>query len=105
MGGSLSPQTNDPEFVNNPRHEFNFWFDPVAAHIVLRAPWKKIVCPPLDISIKTRLTVDMIKQIEASGTPLARYIARFYRSGQGGEYMWDELAAAAWIDPTLITKR
>ena len=105
MGGSLSPQTNDPEFVNNPRHEFNFWFDPVAAHIVLRAPWKKIVCPPVDISIKTRLTVDMIKQIEASGTRLAHYIARFYRAGQGGEYMWDELAAAAWIDPTLITKR
>jgi inosine-uridine nucleoside N-ribohydrolase len=24
---------------------------------------------------------------------------------QGGFYMWDELAAAAWIDPSLITKR
>jgi purine nucleosidase len=23
---------------------------------------------------------------------------------QGGSYMWDELAAAAWIDPSLITK-
>ena len=47
----------------------------------------------------------MIKQIDASGTPLAHYVARFFQSGQGGEYMWDELAAAAWIDPTLITKR
>jgi inosine-uridine nucleoside N-ribohydrolase len=47
----------------------------------------------------------MIKQIDASGTPLARYVARFYQTGQGGEYMWDELAAAAWIDPSLITKR
>ena len=47
----------------------------------------------------------MIKQIESSGTPLARYIARFFQTGQGGEYMWDELAAAAWIDPSLITKR
>ena len=75
MGGSLSPQTDDPEFVNNPRHEFNFWFDPEAAQIVLRAPWKKIVCTPTDISIKTRLTPAMIKQIDASGTPLARYIA------------------------------
>jgi purine nucleosidase len=105
MGGSLSPQTNDPEFVNNPRHEFNFWFDPEAAQIVLRAPWKKIVCTPTDISIKTHLTPQMIKQIDASGTPLARYVARFYQTGQGGEYMWDELAAAAWIDPALITKR
>jgi purine nucleosidase len=105
MGGSLAPQTDDPEFVSNPRHEFNFWFDPEAAQVVLRAPWKKIVCTPVDISIKTRLTPAMIKQIESSGTPLARYIARYFRTGQGGEYMWDELAAAAWIDPSLITKR
>ena len=105
MGGSLSPQTDDPEFVNNPRHEFNFWFDPEAAQIVLRSPWEKIVCTPVDISIKTHLTPQMIKQIEASGTPLARYVARFFQTGQGGEYMWDELAAAAWIDPSLITKR
>ena len=54
MGGSLNPQTSDPEFANNPRHEFNFWFDPEAAAIVLRAPWKKIVCTPTDISIKTQ---------------------------------------------------
>jgi purine nucleosidase len=105
MGGSIAPQTDDAEFVNNPRHEFNFWFDPDAAQVVLRAPWKKIVCTPADISIKTRLTPEMIKQIDASGTPLARYVARFYQTGQGGEYMWDELAAAAWIDPSLITKR
>ena len=28
MGGSLNPQTEDPEFSTSPRHEFNFWFDP-----------------------------------------------------------------------------
>jgi purine nucleosidase len=105
MGGSLAPQTDDPEFVSNPRHEFNFWFDPEAAQIVLRAPWKKITCTPTDISVKTRLTPAMIKQIDGSGTPLGHYIARFYETGQGGEYMWDELAAAAWIDPTLITHK
>jgi len=105
MGGSLGPQTSDPEFVSNPRHEFNFWFDPEAAHIVLRAPWKRIACTPVDISIKTRLTPKMIKQIDSSHTPLARYIATFFQTGQGGEYMWDELAAAAWIDPSIITRR
>ena len=105
MGGSLGPQTDDPEFLNAPRHEFNFWFDPEAAHIVLRAPWKKIVCTTTDISLKTRLTQAMINQIRSSGTPLALYVARFFQTGQGGEYMWDELAAAAWIRPSLITKR
>ena len=104
MGGSLNPQTDDPEFISNPRHEFNFWFDPEAAAIVLRAPWKKVVCTPVDISIKTRLTPAMIKQIESSGTAVAQYVARFFLSDQGGTYMWDELAAAAWIDPAIITK-
>jgi inosine-uridine nucleoside N-ribohydrolase len=105
MGGSLNPQTPDPEFANNPRHEFNFWFDPEAAEIVLRAPWKKIVCTPTDISIRTRLTAEMVKRIDASGTPLGHYVARYFRPGEGNDYMWDELAAAAWIDPSLITQK
>ncbi len=105
MGGSLSPQTENPEFANNPRHEFNFWFDPEAAEIVLRAPWKKIVCTPTDISIKTHMTPALVKQIEASGTPLARYIAKYALFTPGADIMWDELAAEAWIDPSLITKR
>ena len=104
MGGGLSPETDNAEFVNNPRHEFNFWFDPEAAAIVLRAPWKKIVCTPTDISVKTRMTHAMVKQIEASGTPLGRYIARFAVLTEGADIMWDELAAAAWLDPGIITK-
>src|SRR5258708_36679035 len=91
MGGSLAPQSDSPEFANNPRHEFNFWFDPEAAHIVLRAPWKKIVCTPTDISVKTHLTPALVKQIEVSHTPLALYIARFAMYSSGADIMWDEL--------------
>ena len=105
MGGSLNPQTSDPEFADNPRHEFNFWFDPEAAEIVLRAPWKKMVGTPTDISIKTRLTPAMMRKIKASGTPLANYLARYYQQGLGADYMWDELTAAAWLDPSLIIKQ
>ncbi len=104
MGGSLNPDSQDPEFANNPRHEFNLWFDPEAAHIVLTAAWPKITCTPVDISIKTSLTPEMIRRIAASGTVLARYLAAHYRSGFGN-YMWDELAAAAWLDPSLITRQ
>lgn len=105
MGGSLNPQTDDPEFATNPRHEFNFWFDPEAAYIVLRAPWKKITCTPADISIQTRFSPAMVRRIASAGTPLAQYIARYYQQGGGNEYMWDELAAAAWLDPSVITKQ
>ena len=59
MGGSMIPRTDDPEFANTPTHEFNLWFDPEAAHIILQTPWKKIVCTTVDISVKTRLTADL----------------------------------------------
>jgi purine nucleosidase len=105
MGASFNPRTDDPEFANTPTHEFNLWFDPEAAHIVLRAPWKKIVCTPVDISVKTRLSSDLINRIKASDSPAARYIGRFARLRGNYNYLWDELASAAWLDPSLITKK
>jgi inosine-uridine nucleoside N-ribohydrolase len=105
MGASFNPQTADPEFVNTPRHEFNIWFDPEAAHIVFRAPWKKIVCTPVDISVKTRMTKELINRIKAGKTPSAQYIGKYSQLYGEYNYLWDELAAAAWLDPTLITKK
>jgi len=105
MGGSLNPRTDDPEFVNAPTHEFNLWFDPEAAHIVFLAPWKKIVCTPVDISVKTRLTTDLINRIKTSDSPAARYIGKYARLRGNYNYLWDELAAAAWLDPSLITRK
>ncbi len=105
MGGSFNPQTDDPEFVNTPTHEFNLWFDPEAAHIVLRAPWKRIVCTTVDISVKTRLTADLINRIKAGDAPAARYIGQYARLRGNYNYLWDELAAAAWLDPSVITKK
>src|SRR5882724_5787296 len=105
MGASLNPQTTDPEFVNTPRHEFNIWFDPEAAHIVLRAPWKKIVCTTVDISVKTRMTQDLINRIKSGNSPAARYVGTYARLFGEYNYLWDELAAAAWLDPSLITKK
>ena len=105
MGGSLNPVSDNPEFLNSPRHEFNFWFDPEAAFIVLRAHWKKIVCTPTDVSMKARLTPEAVKKIGDAGTPIARYIAKYYQPGDGNDYMWDELAAASWIDPSIITRK
>ena len=101
MGASLNPQTDDPEFAANPRHEFNLWFDPEAAHIALRAPWPRVDVTTVDISIKTFFTEEMLARIAKSGKPSARYIAAW---SQRRYYMWDELAALAWLDPTLITQ-
>jgi len=101
MGGSLNPQTDDPEFATSPRHEFNFWFDPEAAHIVLRAAWPRIDVTTVDVSIKAPFTQAMLDEISKSHAPAARYIAAW---SQDRYYLWDELAACAWLDPTLIAR-
>lgn len=101
MGGSLNPHTDDPEFSTSPRHEFNFWFDPEAAHIVLRAHWPRIDVTTVDISIKAMFTEAMVTAIAASPHPAARYIADY---SQERYYLWDELAACAWLDPSIITR-
>src|ERR1700737_3270622 len=105
MGASLNPQTSDPEFFNTPRHEFNLWFDPEAAHIMLRAPWKKIVCTTVDVSVKTRMTNALIDKIKAGNSPAAQYIGKYARLRGAYNYLWDELTSAAWLDPSLITKK
>ena len=101
MGGSINPTTSDPEFATNPRHEFNLWFDPEAAHIVLRAHWPSIVCTTVDVSVHTKFTQAMLDQIAKSPNPAARYMAKYMPVGVS--YLWDELTAAAWLDPGLIT--
>jgi len=105
MGGSLNPNTDDPEFVNTPRHEFNLWFDPEAAHTVLTSHWKRMVCTTVDISVKTRLTQELIDRVKAGDSPAAQYVGTYSHLHGKYNYLWDELAAAAWLDPSLITSK
>lgn len=99
MGGSIAP-VMPMSWAQSNRREFNFWWDPEAAHIVLRAPWKKITVTTVDISVKTHMTKAMIDQIAKAGTPAAQYIGKWADE----EFLWDELAAAAWIDPSITTR-
>jgi inosine-uridine nucleoside N-ribohydrolase len=103
MGGSLNPLTEDPEFENTPRHEFNYWFDPEAASITLRAPWAKITDTTVDASIQTRPNEAMFAKWAQMNTPAARYLTR-YTTRPLSSYMWDELAAAAWLDPAIVKR-
>ena len=99
MGGSIGPIAPMSQMQAN-RREFNFWWDPEAVHIALRAPWAKITVTTVDISIKTRMTRAMIAEIAKAGTPSAKYIGKWADE----EYLWDELTAGAWLNPNVITK-
>src|SRR6218665_2790776 len=97
MGGSLSPQQrlNTPmaaifarEYVNTPRLEFNFRWDPEAASAVLRAPWKKMVMVPVDPTTATELSTDLLAQIPRHNSPLTSAMKQFVPTGLP---LWDEL--------------
>jgi purine nucleosidase len=81
------------------RREFNWWFDPEAVRIAIRAPWKKVTITPIDISVKTRLGPEIKAAIAKADTPVARYLTEYSVES----FMWDELSAAALVDPLIIT--
>jgi len=103
MGGSLNPQTQAAEWAGDPRHEFNFWFDPEAANIVLHAKWPKISVTTIDASLKTRMEPEVLDGLKGATSPAARYTLKYTTRPVMINYLWDELAAAAWLDPSLIT--
>jgi inosine-uridine nucleoside N-ribohydrolase len=100
MAGSINPQTDDPEFTMSPSREFNFWMDPEASSAVLHAHWPRVVLTTVDISVKTRMEKDLIDQVRKSPEPAAQYVAKYAEPN----ILWDELAAVAWLDPSIITK-
>ncbi|MBS0367185.1 MAG: nucleoside hydrolase [Proteobacteria bacterium] len=104
MGGSFNPTPADnpfaAEYVNSPRREFNMRFDPEAASIVLHQPWKKITEVPIDPTTRTFFKPEYIREVAAGHAPFASYIGRFGQSYP----MWDELAVAVWLDPSLVTR-
>jgi inosine-uridine nucleoside N-ribohydrolase len=72
--------------------------------MVLRAAWKKIVCTTVDISVKTDFSTELLNEIKVAHSPAAQYVAKYARRPGQYDYLWDELAAAAWLDPNIITK-
>ena len=107
MGGAISVPGNASAAA-----EFNFWFDPEAARIVLRSRIPEKVMFGLDICNTAPIQKAEFDQIASTGTP----IANLYREDLGVRYpgflahpdatayMWDSLAAAYLLDPGFVTK-
>src|SRR3984957_17665848 len=103
MGGAMAavyPEAPPLEL----RREFNFWWGAERGEMTPNAPWHKITVTTVDISIKTRMPKAMLAEIAKIQTPAAQYVAQ-YGDKEYMEYMWDELAVAGWLDPSIITKQ
>ncbi|MGA2739896.1 MAG: nucleoside hydrolase [Bryobacteraceae bacterium] len=92
--------------------EFNFWFDPEAAQVVLRSRIREKVMFPLDICNRAVLTKARFDEIIEAKTPLTeryredygRRYPGFLKNPNATGYLWDELAAAWLLDTGFVTK-
>ena len=104
MGGSFNPVPADnpfaAEYDNAPRREFNMRWDPEAASVVLHQPWKKITEVPVDPTTRTFFKPQFIQEVARGKAPFDAYLGQFGQSYP----MWDELAVAVWLDPSVATR-
>jgi len=107
MGGNVHVPGNA-----SPAAEFNFWFDPEAAQIVLRSRVPEKIMFPLDICNRAVLDKAHFDEIVAVRTPITdRYredygqrYPGFLQNPHATGYLWDELAAAWLLDTGFVTK-
>jgi inosine-uridine nucleoside N-ribohydrolase len=107
MGGNLRPPGNATSAA-----EFNFWFDPEAARIVLRSRIPQKIMFGLDICNTAPIRKPEFDQIVAVHTPITRLYREdlgnrypgFLRNPEGTAFMWDSLAAAYLLDPGFVTR-
>ncbi len=95
IDGNMQQITDNADFFA----DFNILFDPEAAHIALTADWPKITCLG-SVTMKTRVDQPLIDRVAAVKTPIAQMIAKYVEKLP----LWDELAAAVIVDPTIMTK-
>jgi len=79
--------------------DFNFLFDPEAAHIVLTAPWNKVTAVG-NVTAAAKATQDLADRIAVTGRPVGTYFKTYARIGQP---LWDEITVAVAIDRSLVT--
>jgi purine nucleosidase len=90
--------------------ELNWTWDPEAASIVLREPWKEVVVSPFEAGAQVWSSAALMDQIVKAGGPLAAHVKQVYLDAQPPagtsmwSMMWDELLVASLIDPTVIKK-
>jgi inosine-uridine nucleoside N-ribohydrolase len=90
--------------------ELNWWWDPEAAAIVMREPWKEIVVTPFETGGQVWSSAELMRPIAASGGRLADHIRSTYLEYEPQDantvwgMMWDEVTVASLLDPTVISK-
>ena len=90
--------------------ELNWWWDPEAAAMVLRAPWQQIVVSPFEAGEQVVSNQQLMRRIVEKHAPLSDYVNDVYLTTKPTagttiwSLMWDELTVASILDPGVIRK-
>ena len=105
MGGAVDVPGN-----TTPSAEFNWWFDPEAVRITLRAPFREQIVVPIDIAERVYYTkAEYDRIVAAPETPITKLFRqlhgpRFERDAAARSYVWDALTAAIFLQPSIATR-
>ncbi|MCC8116074.1 MAG: nucleoside hydrolase, partial [Planctomycetes bacterium] len=106
MGGSFFQPGNV-----TPAAEFNWWFDPDAARLTVRAAFREQIVVGLDVCEKVPFSRDRYEAIldvwgEGGLSDMLRnnYLGQNFASDPNySHFIWDVITAAIIIDPSLVT--
>lgn len=96
MGGGVASQP-----------EFNFWMDPEAARIVLRAPWRRVTLTPLEICKQAPFTRELAATAAEGDSPIARYFAQTFLERTEhpvSPLMYDQIAILSLLEPDVVAR-
>lgn len=103
MGGAFDAMGNV-----TPAAEFNWWFDPEAARIVLREPIPQVIVP-LDVTNKVAMELEQFQAITEveNPTPITELWQTVYGERFSGPNprrdIWDTIAVGYLADPGIVT--
>ncbi len=107
MGGSFFKPGN-----THPTAEFNWWLDPLAAKICLRTPFNEQIIVGLDVCEKVPFMkeryekiVSITKNEKVKWMFENNFLPQLYKEDPSYvHFIWDVIAGAITIDPTLISE-
>ncbi len=88
--------------------EFNFWMDPEAARITLRAEWPRVTVTPVNIAEQAPFTLETARSLASVDSPIGRY----FQSAHVGRVaahpvtplMYDQIAILALLEPETVRR-
>ena len=88
--------------------EFNFWMDPEAARMTLRAEWARVTLTPINIAEQAPFPLEAARSLASIDSPIGRY----FQSAHVGRVaahpvtplMYDQIAILALLEPETVRR-